>query len=131
MLSRTPIEFQVAAGFVTTVLACATVALAVPVAATSARVACVALAVCAYSAWARSPIAALTTAFIAWFFTTGFLVNTLGQLTVDGRDAIHLGALAAGALAGTLLRPRPTHPTPHTAPAPALPLDQAPATPRP
>ncbi|WP_285777245.1 hypothetical protein [Microtetraspora sp. NBRC 13810] len=96
---RPPLGFLIPGGFAFSVACCALVALVLP-ADTVLRAAAMGVAVAAYAAWARHPMAALATGVMAWFLTTGFLVNALGVLTFAGADEVRLGAFAAAALLG-------------------------------
>ncbi|MDF5752838.1 hypothetical protein [Spongiactinospora sp. TRM90649] len=74
--------FQVAGGFAVALLACLGAAALFSRGETVAQVVVVAVAVGGYSAAVRRPLPALVTAIFAWAFTTGFLVNSDGVLTV-------------------------------------------------
>ncbi|WP_214111178.1 hypothetical protein [Acrocarpospora catenulata] len=53
-------------------------------------------------AWLRHPLAAFTTAVIAWSLTTGFLLNNLGELTFSAADLERLVTLLVAALLGSV-----------------------------
>ncbi|MFB9964848.1 hypothetical protein [Sinosporangium siamense] len=76
------------------------------------RTAVMVLTVGMFAATGVSALAALATGVIAWLFTTGFLVNTAGELSLSASDALRLVALvciaAAGAAASALFR-QPLH----------------------
>lgn len=80
------------------VAACAAVAALLPPG--TPRVVAMALAVGAYAAWSRSLLAASATALMGWLFTTGFLVNGLGELSLTAPDLLRLGMFGGVALAG-------------------------------
>ncbi|MFD1936815.1 hypothetical protein ACFSKW_35635 [Nonomuraea mangrovi] len=94
-------EFLIAGGFVVTVAACAAVAVLVPVG--TPRVVAMAAVAGAYAAWSRSPLAASATVLMVWCFTTGFLVNTAGELTLTRPDMLRFGVFAAAAFAGSMV----------------------------
>jgi hypothetical protein len=95
---ETPLEFLLPAGFVRTVGACAVVAPAFPD--RTDRVTAMVLVTGAFAAWARRPAAGLATAAMGWLLTTGFLVNTAGELSMSRADDVRMAAFAAAALAG-------------------------------
>ncbi|MGV9305617.1 hypothetical protein ACWDLG_19765 [Nonomuraea sp. NPDC003727] len=95
---RSPLEFMISGGFVVSVAACAAVAALLPPG--TPRVAAMALVVGAYAAWSRSLLAASATALMGWLFTTGFLVNGLGELSLTAPDLLRLGMFGGVALAG-------------------------------
>ncbi|MGW5683863.1 hypothetical protein [Nonomuraea sp. NPDC003754] len=95
---RSPLEFMISGGFVVSVAACAAVAALLPPG--TPRVVAMALAVGAYAAWSRSLLAASATALMGWLFTTGFLVNGLGELSLTAPDLLRLGMFGGVALAG-------------------------------
>ncbi|WP_155334896.1 hypothetical protein [Acrocarpospora corrugata] len=98
--ARPPLGILVPAGFVFAVVACAATALIFPA---GARIPILAAAVAAYALWARHLTAALATAATTWSLATGFLVNTLGELTFTRADLTHLAAFGAAGLIGVLL----------------------------
>lgn len=98
---RPSLEFLITGGFVVSVAACAVVAALVPVG--TPRVVAMAVVAGAFAAWSRSPLAASATALMVWCFTTGFLVNTAGELTFTRSDVLRLGVFAAAAFAGLVV----------------------------
>jgi hypothetical protein len=67
-----------------------------------------AIAVGTYAMSVGGVIAPVSTAAMAWAFTTGFLVNTAGELTMTRVDALHLAVLMLAGLAGAASRRRST-----------------------
>ncbi|TYB50950.1 hypothetical protein FXF51_54820 [Nonomuraea sp. PA05] len=92
------LEGLIPAGFVFVIGLCAAVALAFPE--STARVVVTTLGVGVFGAWAVRHLAALCAAAMAWCFTTGFLVNTAGELTFRREDLVRLGVFIVVAVAG-------------------------------
>ncbi|MFF5209184.1 hypothetical protein [Streptosporangium sp. NPDC000396] len=95
---RPPLEFLLSGGFVVTVMACVSVAVLVPEGAPS--IVAMTVVAGAFAVWSRNLLASSVTALMVWLFTTGFLVNTAGELTLNRPDALRLGVFAAAALLG-------------------------------
>ncbi|MFI6600263.1 hypothetical protein ACIBHX_28800 [Nonomuraea sp. NPDC050536] len=115
-----PIEFVIAGGFVASVAGCA--ATAMLFSDLPGRVAAMALVVGVYAMSVRDVVGAPVTAVMAWMFTTGFLVNSEGTVTLSRADLLRLGLFLAAGLVGCLLSIRPArarHPMRHR-PAPVL-----------
>lgn len=88
--------FLIPGGFALAVVACAGAAF-LPA---DWQIYAMAAAVGAYALWSRSALAGLATGVMAWFFTTGFLVNGAGELSFGGADLLRLGILMAPGLLG-------------------------------
>jgi hypothetical protein len=97
----TPAGLMIVGGFSVIVLASMAAALLFPASDPWPRVMIMAVAVCGYGAGTAHIVSALTTAGFAWLFTTGFLINTAGELALTGvADLQRLAVLALAALAG-------------------------------
>ncbi|MFF3440726.1 hypothetical protein [Streptosporangium sp. NPDC002721] len=93
-----PVGFSLAGGFVTVVAAVAAASLLLAPAEATGRVLIMAIAVCAHAAREVRAGVALATAVMAWFFSTGFLVNGAGELSFGRPDLLRLGLLVVVAL---------------------------------
>ncbi|WP_157520824.1 hypothetical protein [Herbidospora daliensis] len=104
MVSRhtTSLELLIPGAAVLAVGAVVAVAVAVPD--VSERVAAMAGLTAAIGLIVRRPAAAAAAGVIAWFLTTGFLVNGLGELTFTTGDWLRLGLLTGAGLVGAALR---------------------------
>lgn len=97
------IGFVLAAGYAAVVIGCLLAAVVAPREDTITRTGVVAAAIGLFTAWAPRAVAAVVVTVLAWCFVTGFLVNTAGELNVEGTtDLIRLGALASAAGVGVL-----------------------------
>ncbi|SDH64137.1 hypothetical protein SAMN05421505_11987 [Sinosporangium album] len=113
--SGTPVGLPLAAGFTVVVMATALASLVFSQGDLAGRVLIMAMAVAGFALSGVRIGASLGTGVIAWMFTTGFLVNDAGELSLSTDDAARLVLFVVTALGGTavaaMLRPRegPTH----------------------
>ncbi|MFF0573256.1 hypothetical protein [Streptosporangium saharense] len=111
MVRSEPIGFSLAGGLLATVTATALASLLFTPGQVRGRLLVMALAVGAQALRVPRWPSALATALMAWLLTTGFLVNTEAELTLDADDLLRLcllllvAALALGARAAARRRP--------------------------
>ncbi|MEU0522004.1 hypothetical protein [Streptosporangium sp. NPDC006007] len=100
MFRSEQVGFSLAGGLLAVIAATVVASLVFTAAETAGRLSVVMLAVCCHAARGVRVAAAVATVVMAWLFTTGFLVNSAGELTFDGPGLSRLGLLAVAALAG-------------------------------
>lgn len=98
------IGFVLAAGYAVVVIGCLLAAVVAPREDTMTRTGVVAAAIGLFTAWAPRVVAAVVVTILGWCFATGFLVNTAGELKIEGTaDLVRLGALASAAGVGMIV----------------------------
>ncbi|MEV0615366.1 hypothetical protein AB0I81_18760 [Nonomuraea sp. NPDC050404] len=92
------LEGTIPAGFVFVIGLCAVAAVAFPQ--STARVVVMGVGIGAFGVWVVRYLAALCAGVMAWCFTTGFLVNASGELTVGREDLVRLATFIVVAVVG-------------------------------